>query len=165
MLMLNMRMLKIVLVMLPALQMLQIGLNNAFNFSGVLRETGYVMGMTGATLVPDMMWRATENPVMIYAGSLFIVFAELLMACLLSFGAYQMWQARTLDKGSFNTAKRYVLWGCLCGLILFYGGFLVVAGNWFFLWATPAAGSLETAFRYATLIFLIMLFIAETNQD
>ncbi len=163
--MVNIRILKLVLVLLPALQMFQIGINNALNFSGVLGETGYAMGMTGATLVPDMLWRATEHPVMIYGGSLFIVLTELLMACLLSFGAYQMWQARALDKASFNNAKRYALWGCLSGVVLFYGGFLMVAGNWFFLWATPAAGSLETAFRYATLILLIMLFVAETNQD
>lgn len=163
--MVNMRIAKIILVLLPTVQIVQTGINNAFNFSGVLKETGFVMGMTGATLVPDMMWRATDNQLMIYAGSLFIVGTELFMGCLLSFGVFQMWQARTRDKASFNTAKRYALWGCLSGLILFYGGFLIVAGNWFFLWATPAAGALETAFRYSTLLLLIMLFVAETNQD
>jgi predicted small integral membrane protein len=163
--MMNMRLAKIILVLLPTLQIFQIGINNVFNFSGVLKETGYVMGMTGASLVPDMLWRATDNPVMIYGGSLLIVAAELLMGLVLSVGLFQMWQARALDKASFNKAKRYVLWGFLAGLILFYGGFLIVAGNWFFLWATPAAGALDTAFRYTTLFLLIMLFVAETNQD
>jgi len=164
--MFNLRIAKIILVFLPSLQMFQIALTNAFNFSGVLRETGFVLGMTGTPeALKGMLWRATDNPVMVYGGSFFIVGTEFLMACLLAIGGYQMWKARALDKAVFNKSKKFVIWGCLAGVVLFYGGFLTIAGNWFFVWTTPTAGALETAYRYATILLLIMIFVAETNHD
>lgn len=161
----NMRLIKIILFALPTIQFLMIGINNAINFGGVLGEVTYVLGMSGASAMPDMLWRATESPFFIYAGSLAIVTAELLMAALFSLAVYQMWNARAGDKASFNAAKRYGIWACTLGVILFYGGFLLGAGVWFFLWVTPAAGALETAFRYAVLLTLIMIFVSETQQD
>lgn len=161
----NMRLAKIILLLLPAAQAFLFGIPNALNIPGVVREVTAVMSMSSVTaIIPTMAWRSTDNPVMIYGGALFIVGIELAMGFLLAFGAFRMWQARELDKASFNAAKRYALWGCVCWLILFYGCFQILAGNWFGVSWLQNNLMLST-FRYSASVSLIMLFVAETNQD
>ena len=159
----NMRLAKIILLLILAVQSFMFGIPNSFNLP--FQEVTAVLGMKSVTaLMPSLAWRATDNPVMIYGGVFFIVGIELLMGFLYSFGAYRMWQARALDKASFNAAKRYGLWGCLCGLILFYACFQVLAGNWFGVsWLQNSL--MLSVFRYSATTALIMLFVAETNQD
>lgn len=161
----NMRLAKIILLLIPAAQSWLLGIPNAFNFPGVVGEVTWVLKMTAVgPKMPTLAWRAIDSDLAIYAGAIFIIGIELLMGFLLFLGAYRMWQARALDKAAFNAAKRYGLWGCVCCIILFYGSFQVLAGNWFGISWLPTSLMLSV-FRYSASISLIMLFVAETSQD
>lgn len=159
----NMRIAKIILLLILAVQSFMFGIPNSFNLP--FQEVTAVLSMERViAIMPTMAWRAVSNPVAIYLGVFFIVGIELVMGCLYSLGAYRMWQARSLDKASFNEAKRFGLWGCLCGIILFYACFQVLAGNWFGASWLPTS-LMVSVFRYSATTGLIMLFVAETNQD
>lgn len=160
-----MRLAKIVVVLLTGLQGWMLALSNAFSFQGVVGEVTRTLSMEVTWQVPAHMWRATDNPVMIYGASFLIVGLEFAMALLCTIGAWQMWCAREGDKAAFNSAKVLALLGFFCGILLFYGVFTVVGGNFYEMWQGAARPVLDTAFRHGVFILLILLFVAETNQD
>jgi predicted small integral membrane protein len=161
-----MRLAKTALVLMTALQGWILALSNTFSFQGVVvREVTRTLSMEATWQVPEHMWRATDSPFMIYAASFLIVGLEFAMAVLCTLGALQMWRARGGDAASFDSAKMLSLLGFFCGVVLFYGVFTVVGGNFYEMWQGAPRAVLDTAFRHGTFILLIMLFVAEKNQD
>ena len=107
-------------------------------------------------------WQATSQPVLLWAGALFIVLSKLAAAILCAVGGLKMWAAKTQNSDDFNQAKELALAGCAVAVIMLFGGFIVIAESWFELWRSDVMRGpvLETAFRYAGMIALIALFVA-----
>jgi predicted small integral membrane protein len=155
------RLAKILLVITIALW----GLSGAF---GNLTKWSETMGAVGAVISMSTFdggaesWRATSNPALIWLGALFIILSKLAAGIMCSIGAWRMWQARSGDASSFNAAKEIALAGCAVAVIMLFGGFIVIAENWFELWRSPAFGAavLAAAFRYGGMITLIAIFVA-----
>lgn len=111
-------------------------------------------------------WKATSNPIVIWAGALMITLSKLAAGVLCSMGAMNMWRERGNDPAGFSAAKTLALTGCGIAMIMLFGGFIVIGETWFEMWRSDVLRdlSLQSAFRYGGMITLIALFVG-SRQD
>lgn len=110
-------------------------------------------------------WRATNSPIVIYAGAVFIVSFKSLSALLCGMGAVQMWRVRQAQASEFANAKSIAIAGCLVAVFGLFSGWIVIGEGWFEFWRDPGFDGLEgagiAAFRYGGFIGLIALLVAQ----
>ena len=144
------RHLKIVLVWTVALWGFVGLLHNIMDWSGTFGAVAAVASM--ATFDDgSASWQATSQPIILWAGALFIVLSKFSAAVMCSIGGLKMWQAKAQTSDDFNQAKEIALAGCAVAVIMLFGGFIVIAESWYELWRSDVMRGpvLETAFRYA----------------
>jgi len=111
-------------------------------------------------------WQATSNPVLVWAGALFILLSKLTAAALCLLGVTRMWSARQQDAAAFATAKQIAIAGCGVAVFMLFGGFIIAAETWFEMWRSDVLRGpvLDSAFRYAAIIALIAIYVG-TSDD
>ncbi len=111
-------------------------------------------------------WQATSNPIVVWAGVLFIVLSKLATAGLCGYGAWQMWQVRNADAVSFDASKSAGLTGCAIAVLMLFGGFIVLGESWYEMWRAEAylGPVLGGAFRYGVFIGVIGVFVAQPER-
>ena len=159
------RMLKILLVLTVAAWALLGGSMNILHWQETTGSVAAVTTMATFEGGADS-WRATSNPVLILLGSLFITLSKLTGGVLCVLGALKMARARSGDAASFAAAKQLALAGCAVIVFMLFGGFVVIAEGWFDLWRSDVMRGpvLDSAFRYAAIIALIAIFVADKND-
>lgn len=140
-------------------------LGNLIHWEGTTGAVAAVTSMSTFEPVAASV-RATSNPVIIWAGALFIMLSKVVAGLLCFAGAWRMWQARASDAAAFSGAKTLALTGCGVAVFMLFTGFIVIAETWYELWRSevmlgPVLGS---AFRYAALIGVIALFVAARKE-
>jgi predicted small integral membrane protein len=155
------RYLQILLIITVALWALLSAVDNLAEWSGTNDGVTSVTSMSTYQGGP-FRWRANHNPVVVIVGSVFITLSKVASGCLCLLGALQMWRARRQDTDGFTHAKSLALSGCAVAILLFFGGFVVIAEGWFEMWRSSLMSSTvsSTAFRYGAMITLISLFVA-----
>ena len=155
------RHMKIALIWVVALWGFMGSFHNIIDWNGTLGAVTAVTSMSTFDGGSDS-WQATSQPILLWAGALFIVLSKIATAVLCSVGGLKMWQAKTQNTADFNRAKDLALAGCAVAVIMLFGGFIVIAESWYELWRSDVMRGpvLETAFRYAGMITLIAIFVA-----
>ena len=159
------RQMKIALICTVALWGFVGSFHNFFDWNGTLGAVTAVTSMSTFDGGSDS-WKATSQPVLIWAGALFIALSKMAAAVLCAVGGLKMWQAKTQNSEDFNQAKNLALAGCAVAVIMLFGGFIVIAESWYELWRSDVMRGpvLETAFRYAGMISLIGIFVAAKDD-
>lgn len=139
-------------------------IHNVVDWNGTIGAVGAVTSMITIDGGSDS-WQATSNPIVIWAGALFIVLSKIVVAALCSIGGIQMWRAKVSDNEVYYRAKNIALAGCGVALIMLFAGFIVIAESWFELWRSESmlGPVLQSAFRYGGMIGLIALFVASKD--
>lgn len=79
-------------------------LHNLLDWSGTLGAVGAVTSM--ATInAGESSWQATSNPIVIWAGALFIILSKLVTALLCTKGSVGMWRAKVANDPIYHSAK------------------------------------------------------------
>ena len=112
---------------------------------------------------PNTAWRAINHPYLVAAVYAVIVLCELAVAVFCITGAVKMWQHRKHPAADFNVAKDLALVGCTIGILLWFTGFVIIAGEWFLMWQHRAE-TLAHAFRFSAGIALIMLIVNSPDR-
>ena len=159
------RLSKIALVLAVGLFGLLVGGDNVIDYATNYAFVTHVMDMD--TVFPDsaLTWRAVTSPVVheiAYAG---IIAAELLSGGLCVAGAARLWKVRGELAQDFNTAKDLAVAGLALGFVLWFGGFLVVGGEWFQMWQSKTWNGQETAFRFIACIGLVLIFLNQRDGE
>ena len=136
-------------------------LHNIIDWQGTIGAVGAVTSMSTFEGGSDS-WNATSQPILLWAGALFIVLSKITAAVLCALGGLKMWQTKAQSSADFNQAKDLALAGCAVAVIMLFGGFIVIAESWYELWRSDVMRGpvLETAFRYAAMIITIAIFVA-----
>lgn len=157
------RIAKIVLVLAAAF----LGLTGIFNLLNYEMTMASVLAVTSMSGLPDgqtMPW-ASDNTVLVVLGFLFIAGGKLGGGILCLMGAWRMWTARGASAESFNAAKSFALVGCAVLLVLFFGGFMYLANQFFMAWrAEFGAASAMGAFQLGGSVALILLFVNQPDR-
>jgi predicted small integral membrane protein len=153
-----------VLVGLNGLYLLIVAFGNITDFATNRAFVHHVLSMDttnfgkpqGTDLDPNVMWRAITSPVVQDIAYVVLIAWELLNAVLLIV-AVVFW-IRERGQG-FKTARRLSSIGLLMLLLLFFGGFIVIGGEWFQMWTSTAWNGEDPAFRNSVLALLTLVVI------
>lgn len=154
------RYLKIVLVLIMAAAGLLYALQNLTNLDAAYGVIAYVLGMTDQTYYPNKPGPAFTSPAVIWTALAAIVLAEFSLGVLAARGAWDMWRLRSAPAALFNGAKKYALLGCGLGVIVWFGFFIVGGGAYFQMWQTEVgANSLAGALQLGAASGIIFLMV------
>jgi predicted small integral membrane protein len=109
--------------------------------------------------------RAIDDPVIWTAAYWAIIAAEGLVAVVLGLGAVRLFVARRARAHAFNAAKRLVVMGVGLGFLLWFGGFMIVAGEWFAMWQSKSWNGQEAAFRFYMTLLAMLIFVNQPDGE
>lgn len=154
---------KILLVLAMGLFLTLAALNNSMTLDGTFAAVKSAVDMQGTFKVPVLMWRAFENPVLIWLCVAAIVITEAVSGLLCLWGAYRLWAVRN-SGAAFNAAKTTAMLGLSICAVLYLLGFQAIAGEWFMLWQNRTAPTLDEAFRNFAAAILVMLWLNVSDE-
>ena len=76
-----------------------------------------------------------------------------------------LWTARGASALQFNASKGLAVAGLVCGLVLWFFGFLTVGAEWFKMWQSETWNGQASAFRFFVSFALILLFLNQRDED
>ena len=154
-----------VVTAINALYILLVAIGNITDFDTNFEFVKHVLAMDttnfggapGEGLDADVMWRAIASPgVHLVAYLLLIVWESVSAVVLLAASA--RWIGARNDR-SFDTPRRLSTVGFLMIVILFFGGFITIGGEWFQMWRSTAWNGLDPAFRNAVLALFGLVLV------
>jgi predicted small integral membrane protein len=156
---------KSLLVCLVGVFSLLVGVDNIIDYGTNYAFVQHVMAMD--TLFPEttLTWRAISSAALNETAYALIIAAELMTGLLCIAGARRVWQARGESAASFNAAKDVAVAGLVCGLALWFFGFLTVGGEWFQMWQSKTWNGEEAAFRFVACIGLVLIFVNQRDEE
>lgn len=152
------RIVKAVLAASAALYALLAGLDNLTDYSSNFPFVQHVLEMDTTFRHPSVMWRSINAPLAHHAAFILIIAAELAVGVIAGVGAYRMFATRR-DHQEFVAAKSVAAVGLLLGVMLWFGGFLVIAGEWFLMWQSAQYNAQQPAFQYSVAFLLVLLIV------
>ena len=156
---------KIALVLAVGIFGLLVGADNLFDYATNYAFVTHVMDMDTIFPGSTLTWRAVTSPVLhqiAYAG---IIAAELVSGALCVGGAARLWKLRAETAADFNAGKALAIAGLALGFLLWFGGFLVVGGEWFQMWQSKTWNGQEAAFRFIACIGLVLIFLNQPDGE
>lgn len=144
-----------------------LGLTGIFNVMSpdtTLAMVATVTSMSGLPAGQAMPW-ASDNSMLVMLGFLFIAGGKLAGGVLCLVAGWQMWTARRASAEAFDAAKRFAVIGCSVLLVLFFGGFMYLANQFFMGWRTEIGEASATgAFQLGASVALILLFVSQPDR-
>jgi predicted small integral membrane protein len=108
-------------------------------------------GKPGEGLDPDTIWRAIDEPPLQNAAYVGLIAWETLTAIVLLWATGALFRARNGSPAQLARARGLATLGLLALVVLFFGGFIVIGGEWFQMWKSTAWNGLDPAFRNSSL--------------
>ncbi|MGY4535397.1 putative small integral membrane protein [Pseudomonas sp. TE3786] len=159
------RITKLVMVAMVGLFALLVGADNILDYGTNFSYVQHVLAMD--TVPPSTLqhWRAISSPLVHHLTYALIIACELAIGVICLLGALRLSWARACRAAQFNAAKRTAIVGLVLGFALWFFGFMVVGGEWFQMWRSPAWNGQQAAFRFACCLGLVLLFVAQRDDD
>jgi predicted small integral membrane protein len=66
---------------------------------------------------------------------------------------------------TFNQSKTWAVVGLTVGFCLWFGGFMVIAGEYFSMWQSKVWNAQEAAFRIAAIILGVLIYLTLPDDD
>lgn len=159
------RILKSVLVLVIGLNALFYALQNIANLDAARGALGYVMSGSDHQAYPSTIFFTTNDPLLHWVALGLVLAAEFAVAFFGIKGAWDLFAARNATKAEFHQAKSAGLWAAGLALLTWFGLFMAFGGAFFQMWQTElGAGSLNDAFKFATLSTVTLLFVYLTDD-
>ena len=124
----------------------------------------HVMSMDTTFPGNSLMYRAITSPALHHLAYALIIAFEAATGLALAWGAIALWRARRASAADFAAAKLWTAIGGLLGFLVWFVGFLVIAGEWFAMWQSAQWNGQEAAFRFLVTIVLVMLFVLQPEE-
>jgi predicted small integral membrane protein len=135
-------------------------LNNLVDYGTNFRFVQHVFSMDTTFADSKLRRRAIRSPAVHHLAYCAIIAAEALTAALCLWGAVVLFGALDRPAAAFHEAKTVAFAGLALGFAVWFGGFMVVGGQWFASWQSKEWNGREAAFMFYTpiaLAFLILL--------
>lgn len=161
----ELRLAKVALVGALAAFALIVAYDNIVDYGSNYAFVGHVLSMDttfpgnalmGRAITDERVWRAA------YAA---IITAEGLTGALLAAGGLMMLLRLRAPAADFERAKGLVYLGAALGFLVWFFGFIVVAGEYFAMWQSKQWNGQESAFRFYMAILGVVIFVALPEPD
>lgn len=155
---------KSLLVVLGALYALLAGIDNVVDYQANFPFVQHVLMMDTTFRAPSVMGRAINSPWLHHAAFVSIIVAELGVGVIAGFGALRMMMAGR-DARAFAAAKDIATAGLMLAVFIWFGGFLVIAGEWFAMWQSTQYNAQTAAFQYVVPYLLILAIVLPPEHE
>jgi predicted small integral membrane protein len=112
-----------------------------------------------------LMYRSITNPVLWQIAYALIIAAEGTTGILFLAGAIRLFQVRNAPGAVFDAAKTYVVAAGTAAFLIWFFGFMVVAGEWFAMWQSATWNGQEAAFRFYVAVLAVLIFLNQPDGD
>lgn len=157
----GLRLCKIVLLASAALYVTLVAFNNVTDYGSNFQFVAHVLSMDTTFPGNKGMWRALDAGFVHHAAYILIIGTEIVVAALAWFAVVRLWQARA-DAVAYRHNKRFANYALTLGIVLWFTGFIAVGGEWFLMWQSETWNGIQSAFRIACFLTLLLIFI---NMD
>jgi predicted small integral membrane protein len=119
------------------------------------------------TTFPDnaLIYRRITSTVLWNLGYWLIILGEGLTSLSLTLAAIVLISRLRSRAAEFDRAKRFVFIGSAIGFLVWFFGFMVVAGEWFAMWESRSWNGQEAAFRFYMTILVVLIFVNQPDGD
>jgi predicted small integral membrane protein len=124
----------------------------------------HVMSMDTTFPANSLMYRAITSPALHHLAYALIITFEAATGLALAWAAIALWRARRASAADFAAAKLWTAIGGLLGFLVWFVGFLVIAGEWFAMWQSAHWNAQEAAFRFVVMIMLVVVFVLQPEE-
>jgi predicted small integral membrane protein len=152
------RLSKIVMVGGLAAYALLVAFGNITDYGSNFAFIRHVMSMDTTFPGNRLMYRAITSPTLHHIAYCAIIAGEALTGIVLAIAAWRLWAARG-DAAGFAAAKGIVALGAALAFLIWFVGFLVIAGEWFAMWQSATWNGQESAFRFVASFLLVTIFV------
>src|SRR5680860_66529 len=125
----------------------------------------HVMSMDTTFAGNAQMYRAVTNPTAWHVCYWLIIAAEAVTGILFLAGAIRLFQVRNASGVVFNQAKGLVVVAGLAAFLVWFLGFMVVAGEWFAMWQSQTWNGQDAAFRFYVTALAVLIFVSLPDGD
>jgi predicted small integral membrane protein len=153
---------KIVLISVIFLYSLLVVFNNVFDYWSNFEFVRHVLAMDTTFPENNGMWRAVPGNFWHHFAYLSIIFVEVVIAFLAAVGLVGLWRARR-DVPAFERAKTPAIAALIFGVLLWFGGFIVIGGEWFLMWQSQIWNGSPTAFPISVFFLVALLFLSQKD--
>jgi predicted small integral membrane protein len=112
-----------------------------------------------------LMYRSITSPLLWQIAYASIIAAEGVTGTLFFAGAIRLFQVRNEPAEVFNQAKVYTIAACLLAFLVWYFGFMVVAGEWFAMWQSTTWNGQDAAFRFYMAVLGVLIFVNQPDPE
>ncbi len=156
---------KIVLSLALAAFCLLVAFDNLADYGTNYLAVQHVLSMDTTFPANALMYRSITNHVLWHVAYALIIAAEGTTGILFLAGAIRLIQLRNATGAAFNEAKALVIAGATLAFLVWFFGFLVVAGEWFAMWQSQTWNFQQPAFRFVMIVLGVLIFVALPDND
>jgi predicted small integral membrane protein len=159
------RLTKIVMCLVLAVFCLLVTFDNLTDYATNYLFVQHVLDMDTTFPNNELMYRAITNPLLWKIGYTLIIAAEGVTGILFLIGSWHLWRARTAPGITFNRAKACAIAGALFAFLVWFFGFMVIAGEWFAMWESKTWNGQEAAFRFYMVVLAVLILLNQPDPD
>ena len=161
----ELRFCKIAIAASLALFALLCGIDNVTDYTTNFEFVGHVLSMDTTFSGNALRDRAITAPAVWRTGYALIIGAELLVGACYLVAAAQMLSRLRDSAARFNDAKRLFHVATGLAFLLWFTGFMAVAGEWFQMWQSTQWNGQEPAFRFYITALVAAIFVGADETD
>ena len=162
--MLTTRLVKVAMVASTAAFALLVTVNNLVDYGSNYAFVSHTLSMDTTFPGNALRNRAIDSPAIWTLAYWSIIAAEAAVALTLGLGAFRLFAARHAPAATFNAAKQFVVIGVGLGFLLWFGGFMVVGGEWFAMWQSKTWNGQQAAFRFYMTLLAVLIFVNQPDE-
>jgi len=159
------RIAKTVMVACLAVFCLLVVFGNLTDYQANFLFVKHVMSMDTTYPGNTLMYRAVTSPELWHAAFALIIVGEALAGVLFLAGAIRLFQVRRDPGAVFDSAKGWTLAGGLVAFLVWFFGFMVIAGEWFLMWQSETWNGQPAAFRFYLTALAVLIFVNQPDGD
>ena len=158
----NSRLIKILFSCVVALYVSLVCFNNIFDYKSNFPFIRMVATMEDTFSKERNGWRSINTMLWHHVLFILILMWELSVTFFMWLGSLRMIRKLRSAGTEFKQAKKYTSVGLALGVLLWFGVFITIGGEWFLMWQSKTWNAQTTAF-FLTACFL--LFLIHHNQE
>jgi predicted small integral membrane protein len=159
------RIAKVVMVGSLAVFAFIVAFDNVTDYVTNFEFVRHVLSMDTTFPENALLYRRITSPVLWNLAYWLIILGEGLTSLSLALAAIGLTRSLRSNGAEFDRAKRFVFIGSSIGFLVWFLGFMVVAGEWFAMWESRSWNGQEAAFRFYMTILAVLIFVNQSDGD
>lgn len=147
---------KVILLIILAAYFFIVALGNLTDYQTNYQFVEHVLKMDTTFNSPNLMWRAINNVTAFHVFYWVIIITEIFAFLILTKGAILL---SNKNKKISEKGKSSAIKGLLISMIIWFGYFITIGGEWFAMWQSSTWNGLSSAFRMFTISALTLLIL------